>query len=153
MYTETELERLLLSDGYNFWEPWQRIIAETLEQGEDSHFQKICEGAFNEYKGDNHCAYNVARSLVDAKRYLQSELGKDHNNWTWRNVHATQYTNLPWSRTPLRSFFHRSMPFGGNTNTPNVKKFAYSRNADDLVFKSTATANYRMVVTMGEDPS
>ena len=63
-------------------------------------------------------------------------------------MHQNDYTNLPWSRTPLKFFFHRSVPTEGNTNTPNVSKINYVSNRDNTVFSSTHAANYKMIVTM-----
>ena len=37
-YADTEERRLELSDGYAFFDLWQRLVAEVKEQGEDSHF-------------------------------------------------------------------------------------------------------------------
>ena len=128
-------DRLLLSDSYSFQQTtFQRIIIETSKQGRDSHFQVICEGAHPEYKGDNHCGFNVARALSDTARLLQKQVSENPADWTWKNLHIRQYTNLPFSKTPLKFLFHREVPYAGNSNTPNVSGMKIKNNRDNIAF-------------------
>ena len=124
---------------------------ETAEEGIDSHFHLICEGAYLEYKGENHCAYNVARSLADSVALLKSKVSSKPEDWIWRNLHRRQYSYLPWSKTPLRFLFHREVPFGGNNNTPNVSGCKLRSNKDNTVFESIHVAAYKMVVMFSSD--
>ena len=63
--------------------------------------------AFPEYKGDNVCAYNIARSFSDAKIFLEKNVSKNTTDWKWGNVHFVEWESLPWSKTPLKFLFHR----------------------------------------------
>ena len=63
-----------------------------------------------------------------------------------------EYTNLPWSRTPLRPFFHRSTPVVGNNNTPGFSKISEVKNRDATVISSTASGNFKMAIQFAEDP-
>ena len=72
-----EKERLLISDNYPFIQFYQRMLIEVDEQGASSHFQKICEQAHPEYKGLNHCAYNVAKALADTHALLSESVSKN----------------------------------------------------------------------------
>jgi hypothetical protein len=71
------------------------------------------------------------------------------SEWKWRNVHVNEYSNQPWSFTPLKWIFHREVSVGGNGNTPCVSKYSLFRVEDDKIFKSTHTANFKMVVQYG----
>ena len=79
---------MLFSDNYAFQQTYQRIVLEADSLGAESRFQVICKGAYDlEYKGDNSCAYNVARALVDAKNLLEKKVSKNPDDWKWRNLH------------------------------------------------------------------
>ena len=54
--------------------------------------------------------------------------------WIWGNVHTNVYTNLPWSKTPLKFLFHREVHTFGNTNTPHVSKVSYMKAKKDGTF-------------------
>ena len=120
---------------------------------EDSHFQIICEGAHPSYSGRNPCAFNIAMALVETKQFLSLNVSVDSSRWQWKDLHVKDYVNLPWSRTPLRQFFHKVVPSGGNDNTPNVSKLSMRKNMDEVVLKSTASANFKMLVQLGKDPT
>ena len=100
---------MLISDNYAFIQLYQRLLLEVEVEGEQSHFQILCEQAHPEYKGMNHCAYNVAKAMVEAKQLLTKNVSKSPADWKWRTLHTRQYANLPWSKTPLRFFFHREV--------------------------------------------
>lgn len=111
-----------------------RMMIEVDAEAEDSHFQVLCQQAYPEYKGNNHCGYNVARSMADAVTLLKKNVSKSPQDWIWRNLHSRQYANLPWSKTPLRFLFHREVPYGGNNNTPNVSGTKIRTNRKNVVF-------------------
>ena len=114
----------------------------------------LCEQAHPEYTGKNFCAYNVARSLADAVALLKHSVSKQPEDWQWRKLHSRQYENLPWSKTPLKFFFHREVPFGGNNNTPNVSGCKLFNNRNNIVFNSKHVANFKMVVNFDpKDPT
>ena len=131
---DSEEDRLYLSDNYAFQQTYQRMIKEVSEQGADSHFQVLCEDAYPEYKGGNYCGFNVARAMAHSANLLQTRFSKRPEDWTWRNLHQRQYTNLPWSKTPLKFFFHREVSYGGNNNSPNVSGVKLRTNRDNVIF-------------------
>ena len=143
---DKEEQRLLLSDNYAFQQTYMRLIIEAAEEGAESHFQPLCEQAHKEYKGDNPCAYNVARAMADSVALLKKHVSKSPSDWIWRNLHSRQYANLPWSKTALKFFFHREVPYAGNNNTPNVSGTKIRANRKNIVFESTHVAAFKMVV-------
>ena len=111
----------------------------------------MCKGAYNDgYTGEDQCAHNMAKALFDAMRHLNTTVSQDSQDWEWRNVHVNEYPSMPWSSTPLKPFFHREIPVGGNTNTPFVSKYTMARIIDNDIIKSTHTANYRQVIQFSE---
>jgi acyl-homoserine lactone acylase PvdQ len=50
-------------------------------------YNRFCENAFSEYKGDASCAYNVARALIDTKQYLEWHVSKNPSDWVWKHFH------------------------------------------------------------------
>ena len=64
-----------------------------------------------------------------------------------------EYVNMPWSRTPLKPLFHRTVGAAGNDNTPNVSKVSLRNNRDEVVMKGTTSGNFKMLVQLAEDPS
>lgn len=73
-YSGDEKDRMAYSGNYNFSDTMQRLLKSILEEGKDSRFQPICEGAHPEYKGDNPCAYNIAMGLVETHDFLGSRV-------------------------------------------------------------------------------
>lgn len=57
-----------------------------------------------------------------------------------------EYEHAPWSRTPLKPLFHRTVPSPGNTNTPFVSKLDFRKNRDNAVIQSNSSANWKMLV-------
>ena len=84
--------------------------------------------------------------MTDAKALLERNVSKKPEDWIWRNLHTRQYSNLPWSKTPLRFFFHREVQTGGNNNSLNVAGCKFRTNANNTVFNSVHVAAYKMVV-------
>lgn len=150
-YEADEDERLAMTDGYAFFDFWQRMLADVTKNGAASKYQKLCRGADPGYQGENHCEYNVGRSLSQAIQFLRKNISEDPQKWKWINVHTQEYTNLPWSRTPLRFLFHKSVPVAGNTNTPNVAKTGFVANKGKTTVASTHAANYKQIITLTQD--
>ena len=143
-------ERLAMSDGYAFYDFWRLMIADVKKNGAESRYQKLCQGAYPEYEGKNYCELNVAKSFIEAKQFLTENTSPDPKKWRWIDHHTNEYTNLPWSRTPLRFLFHKSIPVVGNTNTPNVSKTGFTKNWGRKVLQSGHAANYKQVFTMNK---
>lgn len=99
--------RLYLVANYPFTDYFQRMIYAIAEDQEDEKHNKICKGAYPEYKGKKHCVYNIARSMVETVKFLREEVSPKVENWEWRNVHTNEYPNVPWSYSPLKPLFHR----------------------------------------------
>ena len=109
--------------------------------------------AYPEYKGDNPCAYNVARAFTDTRRFMEQKVSKNHADWKWGMLHQQEYTNLPWSKTPLKFLFHKVVNTGGNNNTPNVSGYKDKKNVNKSVITSAHAANYKQIIQFDKDPS
>ena len=84
--------------------------------------------------------------MADSVGLLKKQVSKNPTDWKWRNLHSRQYANLPWSKTALKFFFHREVPYAGNNNTPNVSGTKIRANRKNVVFQSTHVAAFKMVV-------
>ena len=84
--------------------------------------------AYPDYTGENICAYNIARSFVKAKHFLEENVSSKKEDWTWGRLHVNSYEHLPWSKTPLKMFYQRDVPVGGNENTINVSVWFKKKN-------------------------
>ena len=113
----------------------------------------ICEGAHPSYSGLNHCAYNAAVALAETHVWLSSRVSSDPAKWLWGDLHTNEYENVPWSMTPLKFLFHKSIAAGGNDNTINVSKLSARKNRDSTVIHSFASANFKMLVQLAKDPA
>ena len=78
-------------DGYLQSQFTERLYREILEKGDESPLNRVCKGAFPEYKGTSHCAYNIARCFADTKNFLETQISESSDNWLWRNVHYNSY--------------------------------------------------------------
>ena len=123
----------------------ERLFLDIETNPSESRFNAICIDA-NSYKGKNNCAYNLAVAFGQANDFLVENLSKSSNNWIWRNVHRNIYPNLPWSKTPLRYFFHREVPTFGSTNTPHVSKVSYRAASQTMRFESSHVAGYKQII-------
>ena len=63
-----------------------------------------------------------------------------------------EYTNVPWSKTPLRPIYHRSRPASGNNNTPGFSKISETKNLDSTIISSTANGNLKINIQHAADP-
>ena len=106
----------------------------------------MCAGAFKEYTGNSACAYNMAKSLSLARKFLEENLSKRASDWEWWNIHYNEYPSVPFSFTPMKSFFHKIVPIGGNGNTVAVSKYSMIKADEQKVFSSSHTSTYRQVI-------
>jgi acyl-homoserine lactone acylase PvdQ len=145
-YVSDDDQRMASCENYHWSDTLQRMISSVLTEKEESHFQTICEGAHPIYSGKNPCAFNIAMALIETKEFLNSKVSPNPSKWLWGDLHVNEYVNLPWSRTPLKPFFHKAVATPGNDNTPNVSKLSLRKNKDEVVMKSTSSANFKMLV-------
>lgn len=124
-----------LGGNYHFGTDTLLLLAESvLAEKENSRFQTICESAYSGvYKGQNACAFNMGMAMVETKKFLTKNVSSDMTKWKWRDLHVNDYVYLPWSATPLKPLFHRSVGVGGNDNTVNVSKIKMRKNVDKTV--------------------
>lgn len=123
--------RLKIVDNHAFVDFFRRLL-QNLDKGNASvESNAICAGAHKNFKGQNHCAYNLAMSFANSYDFLKENLSTNEQNWYWSNVHSNEYVNAPWSMTYLKNIFHREVPTFGNMNTPHISKVAYARAAKD----------------------
>lgn len=139
-------DRMALVGGYPFTDYFQRLIHGLIDNSEDPHFNRVCMGAFKEYTGKTPCAYNMAKAFSLARRTLEENLSKRVSDWEWQNIHYNDYPSIPFSFTPLKPFFHKSVPVGGNGNTVAVSKFSLVKADETKVFAATHTSTYRHVI-------
>jgi hypothetical protein len=58
--------RLALVANYPFIDYIQRLIHTLKEEPENQRFNRVCAGAYPEYKGKKQCMYNIVRSMAEA---------------------------------------------------------------------------------------
>ena len=114
--------------------------------GAGSKYQVLCKNAYPEYTGGNPCAHNVARSFITVKHFLETNVSAKKEDWIWGRVHVKSFDHLPWSKTPLKFLYHRSVPYGGNENTVNVSIYFKSKNYSQAVISSIGGANYKQII-------
>lgn len=141
-YYEDEDTRMKIVDNYNFVDFIERVILEEELGITDVQHNKICKGAYPEYKQQDFCSHNLAMAFVKTNDQLHS-LG---SNTQWSKLHFNEYSNMPWSKTPLKFLFHRDVPTFGTTNSPHVSKVSYRRASTDMFFASTHVAGLKMIV-------
>lgn len=145
--------RLALVGNYPFIDYIQRMIHTIIEEPENERFNRICKGAFKEYRGNKHCMYNIAKAMVLAKEFLEKQISPNSNDWQWKHVHVNEYAHVPFSLSPFtKPLFHRETPVGGNGNTIKVSKYSLKRLETQKAFKSTHTPNYKTVVQFADNP-
>jgi len=111
-----------------FGDFYQRLILDiSQEQGYFTKWDhKICGGKpyadLGEQKGSG-CQYNLIRSVLEANRFLEKKFGKDPETWKWGRMHPSDYEFAPWSMTPLKPFWHREVPIGGNCFTIGIGRY------------------------------
>ena len=135
--------RILYTDNYLFNSIKPRIVEQAANNGVESVFNPICKNGYEgfDYKSGNDCAYNLAKSFVAAKRFLEENVSSRSDDWKWGRLIVKDWTNLPWSKTPLKPFFHRQTATQGNANTIDVSR--YFVNLNETILHSTQGAVYR----------
>jgi len=136
--------RVDLSNGFYFKDFEQILYAAIDNDPAHPKYSQICEGAFD-YKGSNPCAYNIAKAFAMSQDWLSKNLGANKSSWKWGTVHHNEYPALPWSMTPLKFLFHRSVPADGNASTINVSKATSKDGILTGKFPSLLTANLKMI--------
>ena len=142
----------VLTDGYVFTDFFRRMITVLKDDPYSEKYNKLCDNGFAEYRGDIACAYNIARSLIEVKNYLEHNASKNPSDWVWKNFHTLEYTNSPWSLSPLKFLFHRKVPAAGNNATVNVAKYSLSIAGKTMLFNGKHSANYKQIVALGSSP-
>ena len=56
---------------------------------------------------------------------MSTHVSANPQKWVWGNLHVNDYVNVPWSKTPLKFLFHRTVGVAGNSQTPNVSKIGF----------------------------
>ena len=138
--------------NYPFIDFVQRMVHTLETDPENEKFNRVCRGAYKEYKGKKHCMYNMARAMAEAYDFLGTKVSPNVNDWQWQNVHVNEYTHVPFSFSPFKALFHREVPVGGNGNTVKVSKYSFKRFKAQESFKSVHTPNYKQVVQFAEKP-
>ena len=95
----------------------------------------------------------MARAFSDLKDFLEAHVSASSENWIWRNVHYNAYTNIPFSRTPLKFIFHRNVPADGSGNTVHSSKFGLKKNYNATSsIESNHGSNYKQLIQLDPDP-
>ena len=126
------------------------MFQDLVSDPKSAKYNRLCKNGFSGNSSDMSCAYNIARSFLEAKKHLEQHLSPKIANWKWGEAMTLEYTNQPWSSTPLKPIFHRSVKSGGNENTVNVAEIDYYEAAHTLKFKGRNAPNYKMVVSLEE---
>ena len=95
----------------------------------------------------NSCSELITQALLQAIDYLDFE--KEKRSILWGDFHPFFYVSIPFSMTPLASFFERYAPGAGNLNT--VKMTLYNNDKFDGKLKSVTSANLKMMTDFGGD--
>lgn len=91
------------------------------------------------------CAENLVRALTETISYVNENF--NNQTVTWSDLHQMGYPNVPFTRTPLRKIFDRSVPAHGGINTINVAAFRFFR-FDEQHFTGTHSANLKIMSNM-----
>ena len=73
--------RLAMVANYPFFDYVQRLIHTMVEDPENKNFNKVCHGAFPEYKGKRSCMYNIAKAMVQSYEFLTTEVSPNFVDW------------------------------------------------------------------------
>ena len=88
----------------------------------------------------------MAKAFANSRNFLKKNISRNEERWTWGDVHINEYAAMPWSKTPLKHFFHREVSTAGNSHTPNVSKA--NLDLKENRFVSTHAANFKMLVSL-----
>lgn len=88
----------------------------------------------------------VTRALEEAAADLRRRLGDDVDGWRWDRLHRAVFPHLPFHNVkPLRRFFSRSSPRGGDWSTVNLGTVVANRP-----YLQRMVPGYRQVVDLGD---
>ena len=132
-----------MTDGYMYEHFLQTFFKSIAEEGAESKFNSICKDAHPEYEVDNVCGFNIAMAFIDARRFLETHVSKRTEDWAWGKVHVVEWSNLPWSKTPLKFMWNREIHTGGNGNTVHVSKYSNRLNANRNIIRSHQSPSYK----------
>lgn len=104
-YEDNVMTIYAITDNYPFVDFYQRLIFKIQEDPKNERYNRLCKGFYEDYEGDEHCAYNMARSFAETRDYLKKNISPNEYDWAFRNVHTNVYPALPWSMTPLKFLF------------------------------------------------
>jgi penicillin amidase len=86
----------------------------------------------------------IEQAFREALADVQARLGNDMRSWRWDQLHVAIFPHQPFHRIqPLRRFFSRSVPSGGDWSTINFGPYLF-----DGSFKQGLVAGYRQVVNL-----
>ena len=78
-----------------------------LVSGDGSYLNEYCQKD-GLRKSPKACVRNLATAFDKAWVYLKDNFGEDYTQWQWKKAHKTEYDHMPFSKTPLKWFFHRT---------------------------------------------
>ena len=93
----------------------------------------------------------MARSFLEAKKYLEENVSKNQNQWKWSNLHQNVYKNTVLSKIGLSSLAERRIGQGGNYNTPDASRFSLSSLPKNGIIESTYGGVYKEIFSLGTD--
>jgi len=113
-------------------------------------YNRLCRHGYPEFEGgEMDCAYAIAKSMLETKQYLDKNFGKMKlNEWQWGKHFTLEFPNQPWSSTPLKPIFHRSVPSGGNENTVNVAETHLYEAYPKMRWFGRSAPNYKQIVSL-----
>lgn len=113
----------------------------------DRHYHEICI-TNNNKNSSKPCLYNFFESLIETFDFMKKKFpnSKSHESWSWGSINIHEFKHSPFSATPLKPFFGRNRPGGGNRRSINVGGINLMLDKWNSVY----SANFRMVVDMSE---
>lgn len=125
-----------------------RMFRDLIEDPKNMKYNRLCRNGYPVYSGDMPCVYNIARSFIEAKKHLEQNVSPKMENWVWGEVMTLEFVNQPWSSTPLKPIFHRSVKSGGNENTVNVAEINLDMASRSMKFTGRSAPNYKQVISL-----
>jgi acyl-homoserine lactone acylase PvdQ len=131
------------------WLSIKQWAAHMRESGQSTHAE-YC--AVNEIVGDD-CLNFMRYTLIKAVEDIKSRKGKYdpvNNNWRYGGLMTTRKEHVPFTETPLRSFFDNVQEGKGNKRTVNL---LYDFPAFKEPYESTAGAVLRFIADFSDHTS
>lgn len=115
-----------------------RFLANTFRQRDDPWCDDVRTPA------RETCGDVADRTLREALKDLKARLGADMSSWRWGQLHEAVFAHVPFHNVgPLRRFFSRSVPNGGDRSTVNVATFG-----SEPSFEQRVAPGYRQVIDL-----